>query len=296
MGFYSNTQTFVSFNTEIVCRRREDLIDYPIGDDSVTTTRARKLIISHIFTAANYEYAIYWIFHQDGVIQLDIKLTGILNTYAIGPDEDAEPWGTEVYPGVNAHNHEHLFCLRLDPNVDGDKNTVFAVDGKTQYGRRIVNVDRVANSLTLRNPATPSDEPVGSEANFYGNAFYPKKTKLETAGTGMSDYTPRRTWDMANTDKLNPYSEKPVSYKLVSREVPGLLPKEGSLVWNRAGFARHAVHVTKYDDEQIYPAGRQVKFLKGRKSHNAKRVLIILFAHFRHVPQQSGKVDQGTFT
>jgi primary-amine oxidase len=36
-----------------------------------------------------------------------------------------------------------------------------------------------------------------------------------------------------------------VSYKLVSREVPAMLPKEGGLVWKRAGFARHAVHVTK---------------------------------------------------
>jgi primary-amine oxidase len=65
--------------------------------------------------------------------------------------------------------------------------------------------------------------------------------------TGMSDYDGAlsRTWEMANTNKLNPYSHKPVSYKLVSREVPPLLPKEGSLVWKRAGFARHAVHVTK---------------------------------------------------
>lgn len=63
----------------------------------------------------------------------------------------------------------------------------------------------------------------------------------------MSDYDGAlsRTWEMANTNKLNPYSHKPVSYKLVSREVPPLLPKEGSLVWKRAGFARHAVHVTK---------------------------------------------------
>ena len=106
---------------------KEDLIRQRSGDDTVTTVRARKLIISHIFTAANYEYAIYWIFHQDGVIQLDIKLTGILNTYAIDPDEEAAPWGTEVYPGVNAHNHEHLFCLRLDPNIDGEGNTVFEV-------------------------------------------------------------------------------------------------------------------------------------------------------------------------
>lgn len=32
-------------------------------DDSVIVTRARKLIVQQIFTAANYEYAIQWIFH-----------------------------------------------------------------------------------------------------------------------------------------------------------------------------------------------------------------------------------------
>jgi primary-amine oxidase len=193
-------------------------------DESVcTVTRARKLIISHIFTAANYEYCVYWIFHLDGTIQLEIKLTGILNTYAMLPGEDTHGWGTEVYPGVNAHNHQHLFCLRLDPNIDGSDNTVFQVDAVQGPGE------------------------VGSAENFYGNAFYAKKTKLETAGTAACDYdgNTSRTWDMSNESKINPYSKKPATYKLVSREVPPLLPKEGGLVWKRAGFARHAVHVTK---------------------------------------------------
>ena len=192
-------------------------------DDSVTVTRARKLIISHIFTAANYEYCVYWIFHQDGTVQLEIKLTGILNTYAMNPGEDLHGWGTEVYPGVNAHNHQHIFCLRVDPNIDGPSNTVFQVDAARGPGE------------------------VGSKENKYGNAFYAKKTRFETVEQAMSDYdgSSSRTWEMCNENKLNPYSHKPVSYKLVSREVPTLLPREGGLVWKRAGFARHAVHVTK---------------------------------------------------
>jgi primary-amine oxidase len=117
--------------------------------------------------------------HQDGVIQLEIKLTGILSTYCLRQGETAE-FGTEVfedpdsvlpklaltlrlvhrYPGVNAHNHQHLFSLRLDPSIDGDNNTVFEVD------------------------AVPSSAPLGSAENRYGNAFYAKKTKLETMGTG----------------------------------------------------------------------------------------------------------------
>ncbi|GAB7347943.1 hypothetical protein MBLNU459_g5454t2 [Dothideomycetes sp. NU459] len=213
-------------------------------DESCTVTRARKLIISHVFTAANYEYCIYWMFMQDGTIQLEIKLTGILNTYSLNPGESAAPWGTEVYPGVNAHNHQHLFCLRLDPEIDGQNNTIFEAD------------------------AVRGEAPVGSEENPYGNAFYAKKTKLATAKAAMSDYdgNASRTWDMANTNKINPYSKKPVSYKLVSREVPPLLPAEGSLVWKRAGFARHAVHVTKYDDDQIHPAGRHVPQTSGEPS------------------------------
>ncbi|PGH09026.1 hypothetical protein AJ79_05821 [Helicocarpus griseus UAMH5409] len=216
-------------------------------DDSVIVTRGHKLVISHIFTAANYEYCIYWIFHQDGTLQLDIKLTGILNTYAMNPDEDTHGWGTEVYPGVNAHNHQHLFCLRVDANVDGPNNTVFQVDAARGAGE------------------------VGSAENKYGNAFYAKKTKYTTPLEAMADYdgATSRTWEIANTNKLNPHSKKPVSYKLVSREVPTLLPKEGGLTWNRAGFARHAVHVTKYADDQLYPAGRHVPQTSGTPAPSA---------------------------
>ncbi|KAI1502198.1 copper amine oxidase [Biscogniauxia marginata] len=213
-------------------------------DESVIVTRGRKLIIQQIFTAANYEYAVQWIFHQDGTIQPEIKLTGILNTYTMEPDEDTHGYGTQVYPGVNAHNHQHLFCLRVDANVDGLNNTVFVAD------------------------AVPSDAPVGSPENYYGNAFYAKKTKLSTTGQAKTDYdgTFSRTWEICNTNKLHPYSKRPSSYKLVSREVPRLLPKEGSLVWKRAGFARHAVHVTKYRDDQLWPAGRHVPQTSGEPS------------------------------
>ncbi|KAI9824743.1 MAG: hypothetical protein M1832_001569 [Thelocarpon impressellum] len=213
-------------------------------DDSTIVTRGRKLLISHIFTAANYEYCVYWVFHQDGTIQLEVKLTGILNTYAMNPGEDTRGWGTEVYPGVNAHNHQHLFCLRLDPNIDGPRNTVFQVD------------------------ATRGPGEVGSAENKYGNAFFAQKQKYATVEDGVADYdgSSSRTWDMANTNRLNAHSHQPVSYKLVSREVPTLLPRPGGLVWKRAGFARHAVHVTPYDDEQIHPAGRHVPQTSGEPS------------------------------
>ncbi|KAL9947559.1 hypothetical protein ACHAQF_007332 [Verticillium nonalfalfae] len=214
-------------------------------DDSTIVTRGRKLLISHIFTAANYEYCIYWVFHQDGTIQLEIKLTGILNTASINPGDDTEGYGTEVYSGVNAHNHQHLFCLRVDPNLDGQDNTVFQVD------------------------AARSPHSLGSEKNKHGNAFFAAKTKYKTVGEAQADYdgSTSRTWDISNEAKANKHSHKPVSYKLVSREVAPLMAAEGGLVWNRAGFARHAVHVTKSrkpdKDDQLYPAGRHVTQTSG---------------------------------
>ncbi|RTE81817.1 hypothetical protein BHE90_003710 [Fusarium euwallaceae] len=213
-------------------------------DSSTIVTRARKLIVQHIFTAANYEYAVQWVFHQDGTIQPDIKLTGILNTYVLNPGEDTLGYGTQVHKGVNAHNHQHIFCLRINPCVDGPKNTVHMVD------------------------AVPSEAPVGSRDNLYGNAFYAKRTRFTTTGEAATDYNgdTSRTWDIVNENRLNEHSGKPVSYKLVSRDVPRLMPKEGSLVWKRAAFARHAVHVTKYADDQLWPAGNHVAQSSGEPS------------------------------
>ncbi|KJK79365.1 hypothetical protein H634G_04956 [Metarhizium anisopliae BRIP 53293] len=205
-------------------------------DNSTIVTRARKLIIQQIFTAANYEYAVQWVFHQDGTIQPIIKLTGILNTFVMNPGEDLQGFGTQVKKGVNAHNHQHIFLLRINPSVDGQQNTVHMVD------------------------AVPIDAPVGSAENPYGNGFVAKRTRLETTGQAITDYngSTSRTWDIVNENKINSASGKPVSYKLVSRDVPNLMPKEGSLVWNRAFFARHAIHVTKYSDDELWAAGDHV--------------------------------------
>ena len=40
--------------------------------------RARQLVIFFIATIGNYDYAINWVFHQDGALELDAALTGIM--------------------------------------------------------------------------------------------------------------------------------------------------------------------------------------------------------------------------
>lgn len=215
-------------------------------DGRVISARNRKLIISQILTAANYEYALYHIFHLDGTYQFEVKLTGMLNTYCLHPSESAAPYGTEVANRVTAHNHQHIFSLRIDSEIDGPNNTV-------------VQCDAVASAAE-----------VGSPENPYGNGFYCQTTPLRTSIEGAADYCHEtsRTWNITNPNVLHPVAKKPVAYKIVSRESTPLLAKPGSVVWNRAGFARKTLWVTPYRDYQLYPAGNYVCQSTGEQNHS----------------------------
>ena len=73
-----------------------------------------------------------------------MKATGILNTAGADAGRGAALTASLVSPGVYAHYHQHIFNMRLDMAVDGERN-------------RVVEVDTVAL-------------PVGPD-NPYGNAF-----------------------------------------------------------------------------------------------------------------------------
>lgn len=214
-------------------------------DGTVVSARDRKLIISQIITAANYEYGFYHTFTLDGTYKLEVKLTGMLNTYCMHPTEQASPYGTEVAPKINAQNHQHLFSLRIDPEVDGRNNSV------------------------LQSDAMASEYPVGSPENYYGNGFYCKKTPFRTALDGASNYCHEtsRSWDIINPNKINDISKKPVSFKILNNACPGLLAKPGSVVWKRAAFARNSLWVVPYKDYELYPAGDYVCQSTGEEGH-----------------------------
>lgn len=231
----------------VVCIHEEDdgLLwkhsDFRDDFQTNVTVRGKRLIVSQIFTAANYEYCLYWIFRQDGTIKLEVRLTGILNTYICAEDEDAGPWGTVVYPQTNAHNHQHLFSLRVHPRIDGEGNSAATSDAK------------------------PSPYPTGSAQNMYGNGFYAEKTTFKTVADSLTNFegSTVRTWDLFNPKSINPYSKKPASYKLVSTFCSPVLAQEGSLVQKRAPWAKWSAEVVPYKDDKygysrLYPSGDHV--------------------------------------
>ncbi|ODV61269.1 amine oxidase [Ascoidea rubescens DSM 1968] len=244
-----------------VCIHEEDnglLFKHSDFRDNFATsivTRATKLVISQIYTAANYEYCLYWNFMQDGTIQLEVKLTGILNTYVCDENEVTDPFGTKVYPMVNAHNHQHLFSLRVHPRIDGDGNSAATVD------------------------AASYEPPLGSPENMYGNGFYAKKTVFKTVKDSLTNYesSTGRSWDIFNPKSIHPYSGKPATYKLVSTHCPPLLCKPGSLVSKRAPWADKSVQVVpfKEDPNNYYPEAS------------------MLYPSGEHVPQWSGEGVRG---
>ncbi len=198
--------------------------------------RGRKLVISSIATVGNYEYASYWYFTQDGMIEFEMKATGIINTSACIPGAPTK-YGAEVAPGLQGHIHQHAFCARLEMAVDGPGNSV-------------VECNTYA-------------EPEG-EQNPYGNAFYQEETVLKTelAACRKANPASQRFWKIINPNKTN-HTGKPVGYKIYPENVLTnfLLPNSPSGI--RSRFIDNHIWVTKYESEERYPAGEYMNHSSG---------------------------------
>ncbi|WVQ68310.1 uncharacterized protein L199_006517 [Kwoniella botswanensis] len=169
----------------------------------------------------------------DGSVELEVKATGIVNAYALAPGEARDPsHEVEVAPRIAAQHHQHLFSLRVDPMIDGLQNQVVQVD------------------------SVPDDEDVGSDSNFYGNGFKTVKTLFKSSKDSVSNADPAkaRVWAIENPNKQHFSTGGNVSYKIVSKDMPPMLAKPGSIVWNRAPFARQNMFVTTYSDDEKFPS------------------------------------------
>ena len=124
--------------------------------------------VSSIATVGNYEYGFYWYFYLDGTIQLEVKLTGIMSTKAVAPGDEPPHVRTLVAPGLAAPHHQHLFCARLDLDVDGTENEVYEVDVEAAAaGRRATrgatpSPPRATPLATRAGGATPQVDPARS--------------------------------------------------------------------------------------------------------------------------------------
>ncbi|TFK51348.1 hypothetical protein OE88DRAFT_1630070 [Heliocybe sulcata] len=244
------------------------------------SVRSRRLVVSMICTLANYEYVFNYYFYQDGNIELEIRLTGILQVYVAGPGEES-PYGTLVAPQVNAHYHQHIFSVRVDPMIDGLHNSVVESD--------IVPLP---------------DAPMGSSGNFAGNAFLTqeKVLKVQSEGVRDMDLEKDRRWRIVNPARKHYSSGREVSYAInMKGGITTLLARDGSWVAKRAAFAKKPLWVVKDVEgpkgNRMWPAGKYVpgtreepeesvgKWVKGDDKIENEDVVLFLTVGTNHIPR-----------
>ena len=236
--------------------------------DRPEVRRSRRLVVSSISTVENYEYGFFWYLYQDGTIQFEIKLTGILSLGAF-PEGERPKYGVLVAPLLYAPNHQHFFNMRLDFDLDGTANSVQRID---------VEPDPI------------------DEHNPFENAFQAKATLLRTekAARGHLNLETARTWKVVNPGVKNHVGE-PVGYKLLPGD--NSFPFASPNAWwrKRAGFVDHHVWVTPFHPDEKYGAGdfpNQSRGGDGLKSwteqdrpiENTDVVLWYTFGH-THIPR-----------
>lgn len=204
--------------------------------DAPEVRRSRRLVVSSISTVENYEYGFFWYFYQDGNIEFQIKLTGVLSLGAVHEGEKPKH-GATVAPLLYAPNHQHFFNVRLDIGLDGSNNTV-------------QQLDVVADPL--------------DESNPYENAFHVQATDLltEKQARARLNMETARTWKFVNPAVKNAVGE-PVGYKFMPGD--NAFPMASPNAWwrKRAGFVNHHVWVTPYRDDEKYAAGDYPNQSKG---------------------------------
>jgi primary-amine oxidase len=199
--------------------------------EEVDVRRGRRLVISFIANVGNYEYGFYWYLYLDGTIELDVKLTGIINTAGLLQDGSVGR-GTLVAPGVVGHFHQHVFNVRLDMEVDGPSNTV-------------IEVDTVLDIAGVDNP--------------WENAVSVVETPLlrEEEGRRRADSARMRTWTIVNRKRQTRLGHYP-GYRLVPQSTLRVPAASNSQVGRRAGFVTHDLWVTPTRADERWPAGDYV--------------------------------------
>ncbi|HEX7243367.1 MAG TPA: hypothetical protein VF263_23995, partial [Longimicrobiaceae bacterium] len=197
--------------------------------------RARQLVVFFIATIGNYDYAVNWIFHQDGVLEVDAALTGIMlpkgvpETRVAGGHGGSPASGHLVAANVVAPHHQHFFGFRLDFDVDGPSNSVH------EHNSRALEIG----------PGNPA-----------GTGFVMEETLLgsERAAQRQMSMQTARTWAVLSASARNALGQ-PTSYVLVpgANSVPYSAPS--SSVRRRAGFIDNHFWATRYHPDQVSAAG-----------------------------------------
>ncbi len=235
--------------------------------------RNRQLVLVQANLVGNYDYLFYWIFNLDGTIEFKANLTGQdeyswssqTNANEQPPikvhcpkcpkdkkhskctcdsDSDSDDnsdsndcvpkeYATLIRPYLSAANHSHIFCLRLD----------FNINSYTQ-GNVIYQTDNTLTKPGKQNPCS--------------NGWYVKNTLLTCEQNAKRDINTdtNRTWVVQNPNvKVGPVGHFP-GYQIRPGYYSRFKAGKCDRMLKRAELLEHDLFVTKYHDGEYYPMGQ----------------------------------------
>ena len=200
--------------------------------------RSRRLVISSIATIGNYDYGLFWYLYLDGTVQCEVKLTGIVGISSYDESIHRDDQDFRISDELVSPIHQHLFCIRLDWDLDNGDNQLFET-----------------NIETL---------PVSKE-NPNGMQLSAVSTHLKKESEAKRDISPAssRVWKIVNPNKKNSLG-LPVAYKLLPGNTPTLLAHHDSPPGKRASFSKHNLWATPFKAEEMAAGGQNAVMHSGQ--------------------------------
>ncbi|MBJ3813621.1 primary-amine oxidase [Shimwellia pseudoproteus] len=211
-----------------------------MGQPNVSTER-RELVVRWISTVGNYDYIFDWIFHDNGAIGIDAGATGIEAVKGVNAKTMHDPsakddtrYGTLIDHNIVGTTHQHIYNFRLDLDVDGENNSLVAMDP-------------VVKPNTAGGPRTST-----MQINQYD---------INTEQEAASKFDPGTIRLLSNPNKENRMGN-PVSYQIIPYAggthpvAKGANFGKDEWIYHRLSFMDKQLWVTRYNPDERYPEGK----------------------------------------
>lgn len=195
--------------------------------------RARQLVLTSHATIDNYDFVFNWILAEDGAIQIEVGMTGLVLQRRLTDEERADSGHTArhlVAPRTVAPHHQHFFSYRLDFDVDGSSPN------------RVLEIETEAMARNRGN----------RDGLWFGVREQPLRSERQAVRT-VNAATSRR-WRIANSAKRNGLGGD-VGYVLDPGQIAFPAPGPGSPARRHAGFVNAQLFVTPFRRDEMHAAG-----------------------------------------
>jgi primary-amine oxidase len=199
--------------------------------------RKRDLVIGFVSAIDNYDYIFNWIFREDGTIDVEVQLSGVINSGSTRLAADTMPFMDNtvrhreiVAPNVTGPVHQHFFSYRLDFDIDGPAHNA---------------VMEVETERDARGPANPD-----------GNWFGTRERVLATELGAIRDLNAAtgRAWRVINRSSQNALG-RPAGFALMPAGNAFPAPAADAPSRQKVGFVNAHLWVTPFAPAEMHAAG-----------------------------------------